>query len=151
MQFILQFGFSLFRLVSSRNYITKNYLGPVAQRLEQGTHNPLVVGSNPTGPTSFEYRMLLTIILASVWVCYEINLMIHVGIDIFFLFYLGFGFSVILILWFYYDWKQACRYEAKRSRVIYHCIKCSRIYTGPSNSEESDCPQCGFTNGRLRF
>ena len=27
-------------------------LGPVAQRLEQGTHNPLVVGSNPTGPTS---------------------------------------------------------------------------------------------------
>ena len=27
-------------------------IGPVAQRLEQGTHNPLVVGSNPTGPTS---------------------------------------------------------------------------------------------------
>ena len=24
--------------------------GPVAQRLEQWTHNPLVVGSNPTGP-----------------------------------------------------------------------------------------------------
>ena len=28
-----------------------NCEGPVAQRLEQGTHNPLVVGSNPTGPT----------------------------------------------------------------------------------------------------
>ena len=26
--------------------------GPLAQRLEQGTHNPLVVGSNPTGPNS---------------------------------------------------------------------------------------------------
>jgi hypothetical protein len=26
-------------------------IGPVAQRLEQGTHNPLVVGSNPTGPS----------------------------------------------------------------------------------------------------
>ena len=26
--------------------------GPVAQRLEQGTHNPLVVGSNPSGPTN---------------------------------------------------------------------------------------------------
>ena len=26
--------------------------GPVAQRLEQGTHNPLVGGSNPSGPTS---------------------------------------------------------------------------------------------------
>ncbi len=27
--------------------------GPVAQRLEQGTHNPLVGGSNPSGPTTF--------------------------------------------------------------------------------------------------
>src|SRR5271166_893202 len=26
--------------------------GPVAQRLEQGTHNPLVGGSNPSGPTT---------------------------------------------------------------------------------------------------
>src|ERR1700688_3057094 len=32
--------------------------GPVAQRLVQGTHNPLVVGSNPTGPTNLinEFR-----------------------------------------------------------------------------------------------
>ena len=29
-----------------------NKTGPLAQRLEQGTHNPLVVGSNPTGPNS---------------------------------------------------------------------------------------------------
>src|SRR5512146_1370461 len=28
------------------------FRGPVAQRLEQGTHNPLVPGSNPGGPTS---------------------------------------------------------------------------------------------------
>jgi hypothetical protein len=27
--------------------------GPVAQWLERRTHNPLVVGSNPTGPTNF--------------------------------------------------------------------------------------------------
>ena len=49
------------------NLVTK-VLGPVAQRLEQGTHNPLVVGSNPTGPTTltssfaigkfFVYRVL---------------------------------------------------------------------------------------------
>ena len=26
--------------------------GPVAQRSEQGTHNPLVAGSNPAGPTN---------------------------------------------------------------------------------------------------
>ncbi len=30
-------------------YLSTN--GPVAQRLEQGTHNPLVLGSNPSGPT----------------------------------------------------------------------------------------------------
>jgi hypothetical protein len=27
-------------------------VGPVAQRLEQRTHNPLVLGSNPSGPTN---------------------------------------------------------------------------------------------------
>ena len=31
-------------------------LGPLAQRLEQRTHNPLVVGSNPTGPTNLKLR-----------------------------------------------------------------------------------------------
>lgn len=31
------------------------FYGLLAQRLEQRTHNPLVVGSNPTGPT----RMIL--------------------------------------------------------------------------------------------
>src|SRR5690606_1497778 len=30
--------------------------GPIAQRLEQGTHNPLVPGSNPGGPTIFPRR-----------------------------------------------------------------------------------------------
>ena len=34
-------------------YIIWN-LGPVAQRLEQWTHNPLVVGSNPTGPSDIK-------------------------------------------------------------------------------------------------
>ena len=28
-------------------------MGSIAQRLEQGTHNPLVPGSNPGGPTRF--------------------------------------------------------------------------------------------------
>jgi hypothetical protein len=28
------------------------HVGPVAQRLEQRTHNPLVLGSNPSGPTN---------------------------------------------------------------------------------------------------
>ena len=32
-------------------------MGPVAQRLEQRTHNPLVPGSNPGGPTNQLYRL----------------------------------------------------------------------------------------------
>ena len=32
--------------------LTSEETGPLAQRLEQRTHNPLVVGSNPTGPTN---------------------------------------------------------------------------------------------------
>jgi hypothetical protein len=34
-----------------RDYIRAAGRGPIAQRLEQGTHNPLVPGSNPGGPT----------------------------------------------------------------------------------------------------
>ena len=34
----------------SMQNIAPNTLGPLAQRLEQGTHNPLVAGSNPAGP-----------------------------------------------------------------------------------------------------
>ena len=54
-------------------FATNILTGPVAQRLEQGTHNPLVVGSNPTGPTTltsilsigkvFVYRVRLKSIL----------------------------------------------------------------------------------------
>ncbi len=45
----------MFRMVPRRliprNFLESNHLGPVAQRSEQGTHNPLVGGSNPSGPT----------------------------------------------------------------------------------------------------
>src|SRR5580658_3309138 len=39
-------------------------LGPLAQRLVQRTHNPLVDGSNPSGPTSFHELTAHTI-----WKC----------------------------------------------------------------------------------
>lgn len=77
--------------------------------------------------------------------------MIGLSVDIFFLLYIGAGFLLVFSLWFYYDWRDGRFYEHKRSRVIYHCIKCGQIYTGPFQSEERQCSQCGFTNGRLRF
>ena len=44
-------------------YISTN--GPVAQRLEQGTHNPLVLGSNPSGPTIIGYFLSILFFLMS--------------------------------------------------------------------------------------
>ena len=44
--------------------IATNSTGPVAQRSEQGTHNPLVVGSIPTGPTIFSLVKILVLISA---------------------------------------------------------------------------------------
>ena len=41
-------------------FATNILIGPVAQRLEQGTHNPLVVGSNPTGPTILKFLSSVT-------------------------------------------------------------------------------------------
>src|SRR3954470_20059617 len=38
-------------IASGYNETAFGVVGPVAQRLEQGTHNPLVLGSNPSGPS----------------------------------------------------------------------------------------------------
>lgn len=38
---------------------TQSAKGPLAQRLEQGTHNALAVGSNPTRPTNFLRKGLI--------------------------------------------------------------------------------------------
>src|SRR5579875_547651 len=46
------------RTICQRTRVSNVFLsGPVAQRLEQGTHNPLVGGSNPSGPTTPKLRI----------------------------------------------------------------------------------------------
>lgn len=77
--------------------------------------------------------------------------MIEMSIDLFFLLYLGTGGFLIFGLWFYYDWRDERICRTQGIQVIYHCIKCGHIYVELKESEECDCPQCGFTNGRLRF
>ena len=77
--------------------------------------------------------------------------MIGLEVDVFFLLYLGAGFLLIFGLWFYYDRSDSRQHEAERMKAVFHCIKCSEIYTGPHTGIECDCPQCGFTNGRLGF
>ena len=49
--------------------ICKPIEGPVAQRSEQRTHNPLVVGSNPTRPTISIYHIINHIESANLQVC----------------------------------------------------------------------------------
>lgn len=78
--------------------------------------------------------------------------MIELDIDVFFLLYLGLGFLLFFSLWFYYDRRDKNLNEAKRMKAVFHCIKCSEIYTGPHHlSFECECPQCGFKNDRLGF
>ena len=77
--------------------------------------------------------------------------MIGLSVELFFLLYIAGGFALIFSLWFYYDWRDKHQHATHSAKVIYHCIKCSQIYTGAGGSEECDCPQCGFTNGRLKF
>lgn len=76
---------------------------------------------------------------------------IALEVDIFFLLYMGAGFLLLFGLWIYTDHKDKQRIITRQSKVIYHCVKCSQIYTGPYAGEECDCPHCGFSNGRLRF
>jgi uncharacterized paraquat-inducible protein A len=73
------------------------------------------------------------------------------GLDIIFLFLLTAGIVLLMGLWIYYERRDGQRESEGRQDVIYHCIKCSQIYTGVRGSEECDCPKCGFCNGRLQF
>ncbi len=45
----------------------ETFKGPIAQRLEQWTHNPLVPGSNPGGPTNYLIVIKTTAKLAAGW------------------------------------------------------------------------------------
>ena len=44
-------GMAFGLVLSPSRVLVPEVHGPVAQRLEQGTHNPLVPGSNPGGPS----------------------------------------------------------------------------------------------------
>jgi DNA-directed RNA polymerase subunit RPC12/RpoP len=58
---------------------------------------------------------------------------------------------LILSLWLHYDRRDRKLYEAERRKVIFHCIRCDKIYTGREGSEELACPRCQFQNVRLKF
>jgi len=65
--------------------------------------------------------------------------------------YLFSAVGLILALWFYTDFRDKNLYEAERKKIIFHCIKCDKIYSNKAGTEISGCPRCGFVNSRLRF
>ncbi len=77
--------------------------------------------------------------------------MIQLDVEIFYLLYFGAGFFLVFGLWIYAEHKDKLRIIPRQSKVIFHCIKCSQIYTGPHGGEEEECPRCSFNNARLRF
>ncbi len=59
--------------------------------------------------------------------------------------------SCFLAMWLYYDRRDHERFERERRKTTFHCIRCDRLYTGPSGAELGSCPRCGHPNARLRF
>lgn len=69
----------------------------------------------------------------------------------FYLFYVVSGLLLVVGLWVYYDRRDKQLYEGQRLLVIFHCVRCGKIYTAKGTHEEAPCPECRFNNGRLKF
>lgn len=70
-----------------------------------------------------------------------------VGAVVYCLLVVGFFFC----LWLYYDRRDHALYENERRKVIFHCIRCDRLYTSRRGNEVCPCPRCGHENARLKF
>jgi hypothetical protein len=76
---------------------------------------------------------------------------IHIPFEIFSFCLISLGLSLLLILWYYYDRKQVVAFKAEKIEKAFYCIKCNHLYSIKQDDEVSDCPKCGFKNGRLQF
>ena len=65
--------------------------------------------------------------------------------------YVSIGLLVILGLWVFSEWRYLVLYKKKRQGIIFHCIKCGKIYIEKDNREQVPCPCCHFNNITLRF
>jgi len=77
--------------------------------------------------------------------------MTSISLGAFFLTIILVAMAVIAGLWLYYD-RLDCKFcDRQRVRHVYRCIKCGRLYDRRGHREVAPCPDCGFTNDRLRF
>ena len=49
------------------------------------------------------------------------------------------------------DRRDRALYDAERSKLSFHCIRCDHLYTEKAGTETSPCPKCGHSNPRLKF
>ena len=68
-----------------------------------------------------------------------------------FLIYLLLGIGVSLGLWGYYDLRDKSLYQAERSKAVFHCVKCGKIYADKMGVKRSKCSRCQFKNTHLQF
>ena len=54
-------------------------------------------------------------------------------------------------LWLYYDRRDHRLFERERRRTIYHCVRCSHLYSQKGEGEDCACPRCAHVNTRLRY
>lgn len=67
------------------------------------------------------------------------------------LIYIFSAMALLIGLWLFSDLRDKNLYEAERKKVIFHCIKCDKIYTSRQGTEVAPCPRCQFNNARLKF
>lgn len=68
-----------------------------------------------------------------------------------FLIYLLLGIGMVLGLWAYYDFSDKNLYQSERSKTVFHCVKCSKIYADKMGVKQSNCPRCQFKNTHLQY
>ena len=77
--------------------------------------------------------------------------MISISLADGFLVYLLVGMGMVIGLWLFYDIRDKNLYQSERSKTVYHCVKCGKIYADKMGVKQADCPRCEFKNTHLQF
>ncbi len=67
-----------------------------------------------------------------------------------FLYVLG-GLVLVFGLWLWYDRRDQREIDEERAKVLFHCIKCSRVYAEAPALGSAPCPDCNHPNLPLKF
>ena len=71
----------------------------------------------------------------------------------FLIIYTGSALVGLSLLWFFYDRRDKCSFEANRRRKVFHCVRCGNLYSVRKGdvSFGEPCPECEYNNYELSF